>query len=158
MRWSNTSDNSEEASISPVQNSIVSKRKLQKPSPRTVLDALLGESNSTEDDNSSFWDSTMSGSPPHPPKFKGQSFIKKQMSPYKFVSMVFRSPLRKRNTNLSNKQKAQPLMKCFSFEEISTATNNFHPGKRTKRYSYFSENNCCSHLFMKSRCLSSRFS
>ncbi|MBA0750712.1 hypothetical protein Gogos_002103 [Gossypium gossypioides] len=130
-RWSNKSDNSGEASISPVQNSIVSKQKLKKPSPRTVLDALQGESNSTEDDSSSFWDSTMSGSPPQPPKFKGQSCIKKQMSPYKFVSMVFRSPLRKRNANLSNKQKAQPLMKCFSFEEISTATNNFHPGKIT---------------------------
>ncbi|MBA0726508.1 hypothetical protein Golax_002332 [Gossypium laxum] len=135
-RWSNKSDNSGEAFISPVQNSVVSKQKLQKPSPRTVLDALQGESNSTEDDSSSFWDSTMSGSPPQPPKFKGQSCIKKQMSPYKFVSMVFRSPLRKRNANLSNKQKGQPLMKCFSFEEISTATNNFHPDNIVGRGGY----------------------
>ncbi|XVF34273.1 hypothetical protein REPUB_Repub18cG0045300 [Reevesia pubescens] len=135
-RWSNKSDQSDEAAISPVQNSIVSKAKVQKPSPRTVLDALEGESNSTEDDSSSFGDSIMSGSPPQAPKFKGQSCIKKQKSPYKFISSFFSSPLRKRKASLSNKEKQQPLMKCFSYEEISNATNNFHPDNIVGRGGY----------------------
>ncbi|KAE8735463.1 putative receptor-like serine/threonine-protein kinase [Hibiscus syriacus] len=139
-QWSTTSSNksdnsSDDASVSPVQNPIVSKTKLQKQSPRTVLDALQGESNSTEDDSSSFWDSTMSGSP-QPPKFKGEPYTRKQMSPYKFISMVFKSPLRKRKANLSNKEKEQPLMRCFSFEEISNATNNFHPDNTVGRGGY----------------------
>ena len=91
---------------------------MKKPSLRGVLNALEGESNSTEDDRSSFGDSTMSGSPPRASNFKGQSCIKKQMS-----------PLRKRKDSLNNKEKEQPLMKCFSYEDISNATNNFHPGK-----------------------------
>ncbi|XVE80036.1 hypothetical protein DITRI_Ditri14bG0106600 [Diplodiscus trichospermus] len=136
--WSNKSDRSSEAALSPVQNSIVSKRKAQKPSPRTVLGALEGESNSTatEDDNSSFGDSIISGSPPRPPKFKGQSCIKKPMSPHKFISSLFRSPLRKRKSILSNKEKEQPLMKCFSYEDISNATNNFHPDNIVGRGGY----------------------
>ncbi|OMO69296.1 hypothetical protein CCACVL1_19563 [Corchorus capsularis] len=135
-RWSNESDQSVE-DISPVQNSIVSKRKAQKPSPRTVLDALEGESNSTEDDISSFGDSTMSGSPPPGRKIKEQSSIKKQMSPYKLISSIFSSPLRKRKPSLSNNEKKQkPLMKCFSYEEISNATNNFHPDNIAGRGGY----------------------
>ncbi|XWS70913.1 hypothetical protein CRYUN_Cryun03dG0091300 [Craigia yunnanensis] len=102
----------------------------------TVLDALEGESNSTEDNSSSFGDSTMSGSPPQAPKFKGQSCIKKQMSPYKFISSFFSSPLRKRKAGLSNTGKEQPLMKCFSYEEISNATNNFHSDNIVGRGGY----------------------
>ncbi|XVE71765.1 hypothetical protein DITRI_Ditri10aG0178100 [Diplodiscus trichospermus] len=130
-RWSNKSE-----TISPVQNSVASKTKVQKPSPRTVLDALEGESNSTEDDSSSFGDSTMSGSPPQAPKFKGQPSIKKQVSPYKFISSFFSSPHRKRKTSLFNKEKEQPLMKCFSYEEISNATNNFHSDNIVGRGGY----------------------
>ncbi|EOY31720.1 LRR receptor-like serine/threonine-protein kinase [Theobroma cacao] len=133
--WSNRSDRSGEA-ICPVQNSIVSKRKLQKPSPRTVLKALEGESNSTEDETSSFGDSTISGSPPRAPKFKRQFCIMKQMSPYKLISSVFSSPLRKRKASLSNKEKEEPLIKCFSYEEISNATNNFHPDNIVGRGGY----------------------
>ncbi|KAK8602003.1 hypothetical protein V6N13_058331 [Hibiscus sabdariffa] len=118
-QWSTTSPNeSGNTSVSPVQ------------------DALQGESNSTEDDSSSFWDSTMSGSTPQPPKFKGESCTKKQMSPYKFISLVFKSPLRKRKTSLSNKEKEQPLINYFSFEEISNATNNFHPDNIVGRGGY----------------------
>ncbi|KAK8686476.1 hypothetical protein V6N13_125501 [Hibiscus sabdariffa] len=68
----------------------------------------------------------MSGSPSQPPKFKGEPCTKKHMPPCKFISIVFKSPLRKRKTNLSNKETERPLMKCFSFEQISNATNNFH--------------------------------
>ncbi|XWS28063.1 hypothetical protein CRYUN_Cryun25bG0033800 [Craigia yunnanensis] len=135
-RWSNKSDLSGDAAISPAQNSIVSKRTVQKPSPRTVLNALEAESNSTEGDSSSFGDSTMSGSPPRAPKFKGPSCIKKQMSPYKFISSFFSSLLRKRKASLSNKEKEQPLMKCFSYEDISNSTNNFHPDNIVGRGGY----------------------
>ena len=132
-----------------------------KPSPRTVLDAVEGESISTEDDSSRFGGSTMSGSPPQAPKFKGQSCIKKQMSPYKFISSFFSSPLRKRKVGLSNTGKEQPLMKCFSYEEISNATNNFHSGKNqntvTSQKSVIFYIFTARHFFMKSRCLNSRF-
>jgi hypothetical protein len=37
--------------------------------------------------------------------------------------------MRKRNRIFLNKEKQQPLLKCFTFEEIANATNNFHPGK-----------------------------
>ncbi|XVF47765.1 hypothetical protein PTKIN_Ptkin03bG0136800 [Pterospermum kingtungense] len=135
-RWSNKSDHrEEEEAISSVPNSIGSTRKAQKPSPRTVLDALEGESNSTEDDISSFGDSTVS-SPPQAPKSKGESCKKKPMSPYKFISSLFSSPLRKRKPSLSGKEKEQPLMKCFSYEEISNATNNFHPDNIVGRGGY----------------------
>ncbi|XVF70091.1 hypothetical protein PTKIN_Ptkin11bG0134300 [Pterospermum kingtungense] len=135
-RWSNISDHSEEAAISPVQNSIVSPIKEQKHSPRTVLDVLEGESNTTEDDSSSFGGSTMSESPHQVPKFKGQSCINKQISPFKFISSFISSPLRKRKASLSNKEKDQPLMKCFSYEDISNATENFHPDNIVGRGGY----------------------
>ncbi|KAK8485521.1 hypothetical protein V6N13_099969 [Hibiscus sabdariffa] len=92
---SNKSDNSDDATVSPNQNPVVSKSKSRKPSPRIVLDAIQGESNSTEDDSSSFWYSTMSRSPSQPPKLKGEPCTKKHMLPCKFISMVFKSPLRK---------------------------------------------------------------
>lgn len=112
-RWSNKSDHSGE-----------------KRSPRNVLDVVEGESNSTEDYSSSLGGSTMSESPPQAPKFIQQSMNKQISSPYKFISSFFSSPLRKRKASLSIKAKdqQQPLMKCFSYEDISNSTNNFHPG------------------------------
>jgi hypothetical protein len=35
----------------------------------------------------------------------------------------------KRKGSLSDKGRQQPLLKCFSYEEISNATNNFRSGE-----------------------------
>ncbi|KAJ0030076.1 hypothetical protein Pint_14217 [Pistacia integerrima] len=118
-----------EKDTSPVQNHIVlEKTRSKNPSPRTVFDQLEEESNSTEDDTFSFEDSSIiSQSPLQTPKFKGR-FNKgeRTMSPYRLITSFLSSPLSRRNRSLSNKEKHQPLLKCFSYEEISNATNNFH--------------------------------
>ncbi|KDO62429.1 hypothetical protein CISIN_1g008650mg [Citrus sinensis] len=105
---------------------IFGETKSENPSPRTVLDELEGESNTTEDDTFSVEDSSISQSPPQAPKTKGLSNTRMRMSPGKFFTSILSSPLRKRNGSLSNKEKHQPLLTCFSYEEISSATNNFH--------------------------------
>ncbi|XP_044472236.1 probable receptor-like serine/threonine-protein kinase At5g57670 [Mangifera indica] len=99
------------------------------PSPITVFDQLEEESNSTEDDTFSAEDSsTISQSPPlQTPKFKGQFNKNNLVSPYRLITSILNSPWRRRNRSLSNKERHQPLLKCFSFMEISKATNNFHP-------------------------------
>lgn len=113
---------------SPVEKHIFQETKSENPSPRTVLDELEGESNTTEDDTFSFEDSSISQSPPQASKSKGLSVTRKRMSPGKFLTSIFSSPLRKSNGSLSSKEKHQPLLTCFSYEEISNATNNFHSG------------------------------
>ncbi|MBA0795873.1 hypothetical protein Gohar_006704 [Gossypium harknessii] len=106
----------------PSSDSIPSQRKVQKLSPMTVLEAL-------EDDSCSSRGTKVAGSSsPKVSKFKGQTCIKKQMSPYKFISSLFSCLLGKRKASLSSKGKENHLIKCFSYEEISNATNNFHPG------------------------------
>lgn len=127
-RWLSRNNHSGRTA-SPVENHITLKPKRPNPSPRTVLDELETESHSTEDDTFSSGDSSTTESPPLPPKFKGLSKTRKQMSAYKIISSFFTSPLRKRNGSFSNKEKQQPLLKCFSYEEIANATNNFHAGK-----------------------------
>lgn len=118
------------AATSPVEKHIT---KSKNPSPRTVLDELEGESNTTEDDTFSFEDSSISQSPPLAPKFKSLSNPRKRMSPGRIFTSFFSSPLRKRNGSLPTKEKQQPLLKCFSYKEISNATNNFHPGNNFKK-------------------------
>ncbi|KAK7847149.1 putative receptor-like serine/threonine-protein kinase [Quercus suber] len=109
------------------QNPVFLDNKKDNHSPTTILDELRGESYSTEDDTSSSGDTSNTESPPLTSKFKIQSKTRKpQLSPYKLIASFFGSPLRKRNVSLSNKEMKQPLIKCFSFEEISNATNNFH--------------------------------
>ncbi|MBA0763000.1 hypothetical protein Gotri_012530 [Gossypium trilobum] len=105
----------------PSSDSIPSQRKVQKLSPMTVLEAL-------EDDSCSSRGTKVAGSSsPKVSKFKGQTCIKKQMSPYKLISSLFSCLLGKRKASLSSKGKENHLIKCFSYEEISNATNNFHP-------------------------------
>ncbi|CAK7344620.1 unnamed protein product [Dovyalis caffra] len=113
-----------------------SETKRQNSSPRTVLDELEAESHSTEDDTYSSGGSSITESPPLDTNFDGQSKTKKQMSPYKLISSIFASPMRKRNKILSNKEKQQPLLKCFTYEEIANATNNFHPDNIVGRGGY----------------------
>ncbi|KAL9442469.1 hypothetical protein AB3S75_020892 [Citrus x aurantiifolia] len=124
-RWLNKSNDSGRVA-SPVEKHIFGETKSENPSPRTVLDELEGESNTTEDDTFSVEDSSISQSPPQAPKTKGLSNTRMRMSPGKFFTSILSSPLRKRNGSLSNKEKHQPLLTCFSYEEISSATNNFH--------------------------------
>ncbi|KAF5749452.1 receptor-like serine/threonine-protein kinase [Tripterygium wilfordii] len=110
-------------SASPVEKHVFSETKRKNTSPRTVLDEIEGESQSTEEETCSFGDSTITytESPPLAPK------INKQISPYKLVYSFLKSPLRKINRSLSKKDKHQPFLKCFSYDEISNATNNFEP-------------------------------
>ncbi|KAL6331683.1 hypothetical protein AAG906_014333 [Vitis piasezkii] len=116
--------------VSAVQKLVTSKSKREKPTPKAVLDGSEGESHTTED-SFSFGDSSITESPPLASKLKGQSNFRKQLSPIKIISSFLLSPFnlsgRKRNERLSDKEKHQPLLRCFSYEEISKATNNFHP-------------------------------
>lgn len=109
-----------------IKKLIVSKTNREKASPNRVLDASEGESNSTEEDSFSFGESSTTESPPPLPS---RNLIK-QVSPIKFVSSFFRSPFDstrgKGNDYTPNNQNQQPLLRCFSYEEIASATNNFH--------------------------------
>lgn len=88
----------------------------------------------TEDDSFTSGDcSTIGSPPPLVSPFKSQSCDSKRhrqrMSPCKLISSFIGSPFRKRNCSFSEKQSYdQPLLRCFSYEEILNATNNFHPG------------------------------
>ncbi|XP_031736529.1 probable receptor-like serine/threonine-protein kinase At5g57670 isoform X2 [Cucumis sativus] len=87
----------------------------------------------TEDDSSTSGDcSTIGSPPPLVSPFKSQSGDsqrhRQRMSPCKLISSFIGSPFRKRNCSFSEKQSHdQPLLRCFSYEEILNATNNFHP-------------------------------
>lgn len=132
LRWSKRNIHSDRAA-SPDQNPVFLDKKKENHSPTTILDELRGESYSTEDDTSSTGDTSNTESPPLTSKFKTQSKARKQLlSPCKLIASFFGSPFRKRDGSLSNKEMKQPLIKCFSFEEISNATNNFHPGNIEK--------------------------
>ncbi|PPD86373.1 hypothetical protein GOBAR_DD16692 [Gossypium barbadense] len=114
----------------PSSDSIPSERKVQKLSPMTVLEALEDDSCSSRGTKVA-WSSS-----PKVSKFKGQTCIKKQMSPYKLISSLFSCLLGKRKASLSSKGKENHLIKCFSYEEISNATNNFHPDNIVGRGGY----------------------
>lgn len=108
----------------------VSKSDREKGSPRTVLEACERESQSTEDDASSF-DESINTKSPVAPELKGQ-VSSKPMSPLKrFSSFLFSSfdlNARKRNDVFYNKEKYQPGFKCFNYEQIANATKHFHQG------------------------------
>ncbi len=136
LRWSNGNIHSDRAA-SPVQNPVFLDTKKENPSPRAVPDELGGESHSTEDDTCSSGDTSITESPPLASNFKSQSKTRKQFSPYRLIVSLFCSPLWKRNGSLSNKERLQPSFKCFSYEEIFNATNNFHPGKIADQHSFY---------------------
>ncbi|KAJ6673491.1 hypothetical protein OIU85_012489 [Salix viminalis] len=121
---------------SSVEKHINSETRRLDSSPRTVLDEIETESHSTEDDTFSFGGSSTTESPPMAANFNGQSKTKKQMSTCKLFSSIFASPMRKRNGSVSNKEKQQSLLKCFNYEEISRATNKFHPDNVVGRGGY----------------------
>ncbi|KAJ8767494.1 hypothetical protein K2173_017538 [Erythroxylum novogranatense] len=131
----NSNNHSGRASC-PVGKQIQSETKSQSTSPRTVLDELEGESHSTEDDTSAFGSSSITESPPLTSKDTDHSKTRKQMSACRLISSIFASPLRRRNGSLSNKQNKEPLLKCFSYEEIANATNQFHSDNIVGRGGY----------------------
>ncbi|XP_022929715.1 probable receptor-like serine/threonine-protein kinase At5g57670 [Cucurbita moschata] len=92
----------------------------------------------TEDDSSTSGDSSTIGSPPPlSSPFKSQSGDRRQrLSPCKLISSFIGSPFRKRNCSFSEKRSAQPLLRCFSYEMILNATNNFHPENMVGRGGY----------------------
>ncbi|KAJ0266854.1 receptor-like serine/threonine-protein kinase [Hirschfeldia incana] len=99
--------------------------KSEKYSPRSVLSILSRDlTSSSGDDASSFSSSMVSSSfasPSEKPKHR-------PMSPYRFISsLIMNSPLRKwtRKETKSN-PKLKPLIECFTYNEISKATNDFN--------------------------------
>nr|XP_017256767.1 PREDICTED: probable receptor-like serine/threonine-protein kinase At5g57670 [Daucus carota subsp. sativus] len=99
-------------------------------SPKTVLSSCEDKSLSTEEDTSSIGESSITESPLSNLS-KEQPNNKKQMSPFQRISSFLRTPFassgRKRIEAFVDKEKPQPLLRCFSYEEIAKATNSFHP-------------------------------
>ncbi|XP_010536938.1 PREDICTED: probable receptor-like serine/threonine-protein kinase At5g57670 [Tarenaya hassleriana] len=112
-------------SFSDCTSTIPKEIKRESSSPRSVWSALERDSvNSSSDDASSFTGSTSSTnflSSVDKPK-------PKPLSPYRLISsLISNSPMRRWRGNYSKKNpKPQPLMRCFSYAEISKATNEFH--------------------------------
>ncbi|KAK9076804.1 hypothetical protein SSX86_005138 [Deinandra increscens subsp. villosa] len=102
-------------------------KKSEQQSPRNVMDLPEGES--TEEDSSSFEGSSLTESPPSPiaRELKGQSSFRKHISSLK---RILRSPFEqntiKQDLKLPIKEQPQTLLKCFSYEELANATNNFN--------------------------------
>lgn len=101
-------------------------------SPITVLSSCDDKSSSTEEDSTSISESNVTESPlSH--LSKEQPNNKKQLSPLQRISSFLRTPFalsgRKRIEAFVDKEKPQPLLRCFSYEEIAKATNSFHSGK-----------------------------
>ncbi|WJX96685.1 hypothetical protein P8452_77854 [Trifolium repens] len=109
----------------------------QNSSPRTVLlDGLEGQSNSTEDDTFSTRASSMTYTPSSGPKIKRKSKLRKSQFSFRFIISFLGSPFRIKSFNMSKIEKHQPLLKCFSYENISNATNDFHQDNMVGRGGY----------------------
>lgn len=109
----------------------------EKLSPRDVLTGPEGRPHRIEDDCYSVGDSSVAEST-HVLKNQGRSNIWKHLSPIKHFIPLLRSSFdkraRRRNESFSDKENEQPSWRCFNYEEISNATNNFHPGKHHKYF------------------------
>ncbi|KAK1366838.1 Concanavalin A-like lectin/glucanase, subgroup [Heracleum sosnowskyi] len=108
---------------------MLEKRAESESSPITVLSSCEDKSSSTEEDSSSTGESSITESPlSHVSKEPNN---KKQLSPLQRISSFLLTPFalsgRKRIEAFVDKEKPQPLLKCFSYEEIAKATNSFHP-------------------------------
>ncbi|GJR19964.1 probable receptor-like serine/threonine-protein kinase [Tanacetum coccineum] len=123
-----------------------SNKKNEQRSPRNVLDLSDGDYHSTEGDSSSFEGSTITESPPPlmAQELKEQSSFRKHMSSLKRISSFLRSPFeqetRKKDVKLPIKEPPPPLLKCFSYEELANATNNFHQVTCNKLRCFLSDN------------------
>ncbi|CAN8253043.1 unnamed protein product [Cochlearia groenlandica] len=100
--------------------------KSEKYSPRSILNTLSRDSISSSGDYASSFNGSMVSSSFTSPSDKPKH---KPMSPYRFISsLIMNSPLRKltRNKTIINTKLQQPLIQCFTYNEISKATNEFH--------------------------------
>jgi len=113
--------------VSPVLEDYIKGIKAQNRSPRTVLNSLEGQSNSTEDDTFSTRVSSTTYTPSLDSKIKSRSKIKPQFS-FRFIVSFLASPFRRKNFNIYESENRQPLLKCFIYEQIFNATNDFHQG------------------------------
>lgn len=123
-----------ENSFSSDKNEFYSKRKCENPSPTTVLDVCEGESQSTEEDCSSLAESCITNnfSSSGSLESKRKPQIGKPMRILKQISYFFRSPVYWPGGNRNGsslKGKHQALLRCFTYQQIANATNNFHAGK-----------------------------
>lgn len=123
LRWpkENNSPSSEEKQI------------ITRHSPTTVLNGYDGEENSSSFGENSITKSSITSSSLATKEFKYQQDFKKPMSPLRRISSFLRSPFdsssRKKSSRFQNEEnKQQPPLKCFSYEEIASSTNYFHPG------------------------------
>ncbi|KAM3269820.1 putative receptor-like serine/threonine-protein kinase isoform X1 [Capsicum chacoense] len=132
-------ENDQTSSRWPKENNSPSSEKqiITRNSPTTVLNGCEGEENSScFDENSITKSSILSSSLSSQFKFQQdhQQFKKPPMSPLRRISSFLRSPFdtssRKKSSRFQNdqenKQQISPL-KCFSYEEIASSTNYFHP-------------------------------
>ncbi|KAI3446666.1 hypothetical protein Pfo_003331 [Paulownia fortunei] len=129
-KWSEKNSCTEN-SFSSEETEISSNVKCKKPSPRRVLDICEGDSQSnTDEDSSNSGESCSTITSLLATEFKEKPESRKPNSPFKLISSFFRPSrdwsLRKQNDGFFNKQKQQPLLMCFSYQEIASATNNFH--------------------------------
>ncbi|CAL5199371.1 unnamed protein product [Lathyrus oleraceus] len=109
----------------------------QNSSPRTVLDGLEGQSNSTEDDTFSTRASSVTYTPSSDSKIKRKSKLRKSQFSFRFIISFLGSPFRIKTFNVSkNDIHHQPLLKCFSYENICNATNHFHQDNLVGRGGY----------------------
>lgn len=116
--------------MSPAKKILIPESKSKNPSPRTVLDEIEAEYQSTEDETLSFGDSTITDSVSVTPNFTKKSKQRKQpFSPCRLIFSFLGSPFWRRN---KSREIRQPLLRCFSYEEIMNATNNFNPGKSSQ--------------------------
>ncbi|KAF9617613.1 hypothetical protein IFM89_037676 [Coptis chinensis] len=96
-----------------------------KPSPRAVLDGPHG----IEEGYLSHEESSIAESPKMQLKEQGRSNIWKHLSPMRLLfpfRSTFDGRVRDRSQSFSDKENRQPSWSCFSYEEISNATNHFH--------------------------------
>lgn len=121
---------------SPALEDYISGTTAQNRSPRTVLDLMEGQSNSTEDDTFSTRVSSTTYTPSTDSKIKSRSKIRKHQFPFMFIVSFLASPFRRKNFSISKNEKPQPLLKCFSYEQISNATNDFHQDNLVGRGGY----------------------
>ncbi|KAK6127041.1 hypothetical protein DH2020_039219 [Rehmannia glutinosa] len=106
-------------------NEISSNMKCKKTSPKSVLD--ICEVDYEDSSNSGETCSTLSTL--MATEFKGKQEFRKPKSPFKIISSLFGLScdwrMTKQNDAFFNKEKQLPLLKCFSYQEIASATNNF---------------------------------
>ncbi|KAK6127027.1 hypothetical protein DH2020_039225 [Rehmannia glutinosa] len=126
-RWWSEKNSYTENSFSSEENEISSNMKCKKTSPKSVLD--ICEVDYEDSSNSGETYSTLSSL--MATEFKGkQEFRKKHKSPFKIISSFFGLScdwrMTKQNDPFFNKEKQLPLLKCFSYQEIASATNNFY--------------------------------